>query len=66
MVSKINSIEVLISKSLIDSNISYSELIVINDVLKELYGMKKEIKTFSDQIPSVSWIFHHSLHFHIY
>ena len=33
--SKLNSIEVLISKTLIDSNISYDEFISINNVLKE-------------------------------
>ena len=33
--SKLNSIEVLISKTLIDSDISYDEFISINNVLKE-------------------------------
>ena len=37
--SKLNTIEVLISKPLIDSNISQ-----ILDVLKEFYDMKEEIK----------------------
>ena len=32
--SKLNSIEVLISKALIDSNISHDEFILINNVLK--------------------------------
>ena len=41
--SKLNSMEVLISKALIDSNISHDEFVSINDVLKE-YEMKKEIK----------------------
>ena len=35
--SKLNSIEVLISKALIDSSISH-------DVLKEFYGIREEIK----------------------
>ena len=31
---KLNSIEVLISKALIDSNISYDQFVLINNVLK--------------------------------
>ena len=42
--SKLNSIEVLISKALIDSNISHGEFVLINNVLKEYDGMKEEIK----------------------
>ena len=42
--SKLNRIEVLISKSLIDSNISYDEFVSINNVLKEYEEMKEEIK----------------------
>ena len=42
--SKLSSIEVLISKALIDSNISYDEFVLIN-VLKEYDNMKEEIKT---------------------
>ena len=42
--SKLNSIEVLISKALIDSVISYDEFVLINNVLKELNKMKEEIK----------------------
>ena len=42
--SKLNSIEVLISKALIDSNISHDEFVLINNVLKEYYDMKVEIK----------------------
>ena len=42
--SELNSIEVLISKALIDSNISYDEFVLINNMLKEYYGMKEEIK----------------------
>ena len=47
--SKLNSIEVLISKTLIDSNISHDELILINYVLKEFYDMKEEIKNSSNK-----------------
>ena len=42
--SKLISIEVLISKALIDSNISHDEFVLINDVLKEYDEMKEEIK----------------------
>ena len=42
--AKLNTIEVLISKALIDSNISYDEFVLINNMLKEYYGMKEEIK----------------------
>ena len=42
--SILNSIEVLISKALIDSNISHDEFVLINNVLKEFYYTKEEIK----------------------
>ena len=42
--SKLNSIEVLNSKALSDSNISHYEFILINNVLKEFYDMKEEIQ----------------------
>ena len=41
---KLNSIEVLISKALSDSNISHDELVLANNVLKEF--MKEEIKNY--------------------
>ena len=47
--SKLNSIEVLISKVLIDSDISYDEFAFINNVLKEFYVMKEEIKNSSNK-----------------
>ena len=40
--SKLNGIEVLISKTLIDSKISRDEFVLLNNVLKELYDMKKK------------------------
>ena len=40
----LNSIEVLISKSLIDSCISHDEFALVNNVLKEYDDMKEEIK----------------------
>ena len=42
--SKLNSREVLISKTLIDSNISHDKFVLINNVLKEYDITKKEIK----------------------
>ena len=39
----LNTIEVLISKALIDSNISQDEPILINNVLKEYDKMKEKI-----------------------
>ena len=43
--SKLNSIEVLISKVLIDSNISHDEFGLINNVLKGYDDMKQETKS---------------------
>ena len=42
--SKLKSIEVWISKALIYSNISHDELVLINNVIKEFYDMKKKLK----------------------
>ena len=42
--SKLNSVEVLISKTLVDSVISHDELFLINNELKEYYDMKEKIK----------------------
>ena len=42
--SKLNSIEVLISKALIDSVIGHDELDLIINVLKEYHEMKEDIK----------------------
>ena len=42
--SKLNSIEVLISKGLIDSIIIHDEFALINNVLKEYNEMEEEIK----------------------
>ena len=36
--------EVLISNALFDSNISHAELVLINNVLKDFFDMKEEIK----------------------
>ena len=40
--SKLNRIEVLISKALIDSNISRNEFVMINNKLQEFYDIKEE------------------------
>ena len=42
--AKLNSIEVLISKALIDSDISRGDFVLINNVLEESDDMKEEIK----------------------
>ena len=42
--SKLNKIEVFISKALIDSNITDDKFVLINNVQKEYNEMKKEIK----------------------
>ena len=42
--SKLNSIEALIYKALIDSVISHVEFVLINNVLKEYNEMKEEVK----------------------
>ena len=40
---KLNRTEVLISKALIDSNISHDEFVLINNVLKDYNDMKKNV-----------------------
>ena len=47
--SELNSIEVLISKDWIDSNIGHNEFVLINNVLNEFLDMKKEIKNSNDK-----------------
>ena len=42
--SKLNSTEVLISKALIVWNIIHNEFVLMNNVLKEFYVMKEELK----------------------
>ena len=48
--SKLNSIEVLISKALTDSNISHDEFVLINNVLKEYDNMKEKRKHSNDRL----------------
>ena len=45
---KLNCLEVLISKALIDSNNSHDEFVWIKNVLKEFDNMKEGIKKFED------------------
>ena len=47
--SKLNSIEVLISKTLIDSNFSHDEFVLIYNLLKKFYNMKEETKNSNDK-----------------
>ena len=42
---KLNTIKILISKSLVDSYISHDEFISVDSVLREYNQMKQEIKT---------------------
>ena len=42
--TKLNTIEVLICKSIINWYISHNEFVVANDVLREYNDMRKEIK----------------------
>ena len=48
--SKLNFIEVSLSKVLITSDISHNELVLISNVLKEFYEMKEQIKNSNDTI----------------
>ena len=47
--AKLNIIEVLISKALIDSNISHDEFVLINNEPKEFDDMKEEIISSNDK-----------------
>ena len=48
--SKLNSIEVLISKALTNSNIGHDEFVLINNMPKAYDNMKEEIKTVHQRI----------------
>ena len=49
--NKLNSIEVTISKTLIDSNISHHVLVLINNILKEFDDMKEDINNLKTSLP---------------
>ena len=42
--SKLNRIQILISKALTDSSISHDEFVLINNILKKYYRLKVEIR----------------------
>ena len=42
--TKLNIIEISLSKALIDSNINHDEFVLLNNVLNKYDEMKKEIK----------------------
>ena len=52
--SKLNSIEILLSKALIDSVVSHDEFVLINNVIKEYDEMKEEIKNLFKDLNSLS------------
>ena len=47
--SKLNNMDVLVSKVSTDSNISHDEFVLTNNVLKEFDDMKEEIKNSNDK-----------------
>ena len=47
---KLNTIEVIISKSLIDSYISHDEFVSVNNVLREYNEIKEEIKNLETSV----------------
>ena len=47
---KLNTIEVLISKALINSYISHGEFVLVNNVLTEYYEMKEEVKNLETSV----------------
>ena len=47
--SRLNNIKLWLPKVLVDSNISHNEFVLINNVLKEFYDMKEEIKNCSNK-----------------
>ena len=46
--SKLNILEVLISKAIIVSNISHDEFVIVNNYLQEIDDTKEEIKNSND------------------
>ena len=49
MLAKLNSIEILFFKALIDWNISHDEFVLINNVLQEFWSVKEAIKNSNDK-----------------
>ena len=48
--SQLNRIEFLISKALVDLNISHDEFVLISNVLEEFYVMKEEVKNCNNKL----------------
>ena len=47
--TKLNTVEVLISKALINSNINHDEFVSLSNVLREYGNIKEEIKNSNDK-----------------
>ena len=47
--SKSNTTEVVLSKALMDPNLSHDECVLINNLLKEYNDTKGEIKNYNDK-----------------
>ena len=47
---KLNTIEILISKALINSYVSHDEFVSVNHLLREHYEMKEEIKNLETSV----------------
>ena len=53
---KLNTIKVLDSKALIDSYVSHEKFVLINNVLRECYEMKEELKNPKSSLPAnICW-----------
>ena len=52
---KLNTTEILISKSLIDSYISHDEFVSVKNVVREFNDMKKEIKNPETYMEYTKW-----------
>ena len=53
--AKLNTIEVLTSKSLIDSFIAHDEFFLVNNALREYNEMKEEIKSYVEHTHKYRW-----------
>ena len=53
--AKLDIIEVVISKALINSHISYDKVVSVNDLLIECNEMKEEIKNLENDAEYTTW-----------
>ena len=53
--TKLDTIEVLISKALMDSYINYDEFVSVNNVLREYNKMKEEFKNRENTVEYTIW-----------